>query len=666
MKKIVLFSGTTEGRTLSNLLSQERIHHVVCVASDYGKDMMDEDPYAQVHVGRMDKDEMTSFMEWLSEGEKVTVIDATHPYATEVTENIKYAAGENGFEYIRIIREEISVPSGNVKRYGDIKECAASVDTLEGNILLTTGSKELGEYCGNVSEETKARTYVRILPAIESLKICEENGIEPRHIIAMHGPFSEEMNEALIRQYDIKHLITKDSGTNGGFAEKLGAAEKCGAQLHVISRPVKEEGISVEAAYRMITGKETEKAPKEMSISLIGLGMGDADCMTVAAKSAIAESDILFGASRLAGSVSHPHKYEMYKAADIIAVLEKEQPKKAAVLFSGDTGFYSGAKALYASLKEWRKDISLNVIPGISSFSYLSARLGENYDDAALFSLHGKNTDKDLTALADKVRHNAKTFVLLSGAGDVAKAAERLLQAGIKGRIYIGTDLSYEDEKIKELSVEEAAGYEGEGIVTMLVCNEKPVSGLSGGFKKDEDFLRAGIPMTKECIRHESIIRLEIKEGDVFYDIGGGTGSVAIEAASLYPGISVVTIEKNKEAVELIRENIDRAACDNVRLIEGTAPEALEELEKPDCVFIGGSGGELASIMDTLHKKGSGIRFVINAISLETIEEVKSILKEYEVENERIIMMSVSEAKKAGAYHLMTAQNPVWIFSFVL
>ena len=605
-------------------------------------------------------------MEWISEGDKLTVIDATHPYAVEVTENLKYAALQNGFEYIRIIREESSPAAGNVNRYADTAECAGSIDKLEGNILLTTGSKELGEYCSHISEETKTRTYVRVLPSAESLKICEENGIEPRHIIAMHGPFSEEMNEALIRQYDIKHLITKDSGTNGGFAEKLGAAEKCGAQLHVISRPVKEEGISVEEAYRIITGKETEKRPEKMRVSLIGHGMGTADCMTVAAKSAIAESDILFGASRLAGSVSHPHKYEMYKAADIIAVLEKEKPKKAAVLFSGDTGFYSGAKALYHSLKEWRNDIDIEIIPGISSFSYLSARLGESYDDAALFSLHGKNTDKDLIALADKVRHNAKTFVLLSGAGDVSKAASVLVYAGIKGWIYIGTDLSYESEEINKLSIEEATEYKGEGIVTMLICNEKPVSGPGGGFKKDEDFLRSDIPMTKECIRHESIIRLDIKDGDMFYDIGGGTGSVAIEAASLYPGIKVVTIEKKKEAVELIKENVKRAVCDNVEVVEGTAPEVLKDMDRPDCVFIGGSGGELASIMDTLHKKGSGIRFVINAISLETIEDVKNILKKYGIENERIIMMSVSEAKKAADYHLMTAQNPVWIFSFVL
>ena len=663
MKKIVIFSGTTEGRTLSNLLSLKRTEHTVCVASDYGKDMMTEDPYAHIHVGRMDKEGMKLFLVSLADKEGMVVIDATHPYATDVTDNIRQAAAEKGYEYIRIKRKESVLPK-EAMQYGDIAECAAAVDKLEGNILLTTGSKELGRYCENVSAETKARTYVRVLPSAESIRICEEQGVEARHVIAMQGPFSTELNEALIRQYEIKHLISKDGGTNGGFEEKLTAAVKNGVQLHVLSRPVREEGVSVEEAYRILTGNEFPAESEELRISLIGTGMGDTGCMTIAAREAAEKSEVVFGAERLLGSIVHPHKYAMYKADDIIPVLEKERPKSAAVVFSGDTGFYSGAKFLAERLREWKEDADIRILPGISSFSYLAAALGESYEDAGFFSLHGKNSEKDYIALVKSVRQKAKVFVLLSGSRDIPELAGRLIQAGIKGSMCIGVNMSYNDETIRELDFEEAMSYQGEGIVTALIRNRQAEASAIPVFKKDEDFIRGDIPMTKECIRHESIIRLEMKDGDVFYDIGGGTGSVAIEAAAMYPASKVVTIEKKKEAVELIRENIKKAGTGNVEVMEGEAAEILRELGRPDCVFIGGSGGRLAEIIDILRSKGEGIRYVINAVSLETLEEVRKIIKQSDIRDERTIMISVSEARKMGAHHIMTAQNPVWIFSF--
>ena len=671
--KIIIFSGTTEGRILSDRLTKDCMPHIVSVASEYGKEMMDENAFAEIHVGRMDANEIIGFLTEREFSEEDMVIDATHPFATEVTSNIKVAVESFGVSLIRVIREEEKELPKDAEKYLDITDCANSLDKTEGNILLTTGSKELGQYCKSVSTETKKRTYVRVLPSIDSLKLCEMEGIESDHIIAMHGPFGKELNEAILRQYDIKHLVTKESGAAGGFAEKMSAAVSAGAAMHVIERPYIEEGVSVDEAYKIITGKDFSDSAviipcenKRLSVSLVGIGMGTESSMTTFARDAIEKAEAVFGAERLLRNISNPKKFSMYLSKDIIPVLENENIRNAVITFSGDTGFYSGAKKMIQALRKWRSDIEIQVIPGISSFAYLAAKLGESYDDACLFSIHGKNSDKDIKALTDKVIYNEKVFVLLSGAGDISEIAKRLTDYGVEGRICVGVNLSYENERIIELSLEEAVQFKEDGIATIMIKNLNPLKRPLINVKKDSDFIRDKVPMTKECIRHESIIRLGLRKGDTFYDIGGGTGSVAIEAASFDLSLQVYTIEKKKEAVELIRENIKKADVPNVEVLEGDAVNLLHDMPKPDAVFIGGSGGQVSEIVSMLHSKGEGIRFVINAVSLETIEEVREVIKKYEPDDEETVMISVSDVKKIGSYHMLQGQNPIWICSFTI
>ncbi|MCR5671616.1 MAG: precorrin-6A reductase [Butyrivibrio sp.] len=666
MKSVVIFSGTTEGRELSLMLTKEGLFHHVCVAGEYGKDVMHGDTKAKVHVGRLDAWGMKDFFSKEGmEGDSI-VVDATHPYAAEVTENIKKAAGDMGFRYVRVVRKTEGAASDGAFEYKDMEECAAALDKTKGNILLTTGSKDLGKYCRTVSSDTRDRTYVRVLPSIESLKICKDEKIESGHVIAMHGPFDASLNKALIRQYDIRHLVTKESGTAGGFREKLRAAAETGTELHIIARPSLEEGLSVEETFCLITGKEAEPFEAPLNIVIAGMGMGSEKNMTVEVKEAIERCDSVFGAERLICNLPCHHKYSMYKATDIIPILETEKPASAVIVFSGDTGFYSGAKKMIKELKVWKKDVDVTVLPGISSFSYLAAALGESLDDSRLFSLHGKDTERDFFELTEEVKVNSKVFTLLSGAKTVREIARRLDKCGIIGRIYVGRNLSYEDEKIEEMSFEKAVEYDEKGVVTALICNDDPAKRPLINVKKDADFIRDKIPMTKEVIRHESIIRLDLKEGDILYDIGGGTGSVAIEAAGLHPSLQVTTIEKKHEAVELIKKNLEKTGLCNVNVLEGEAPEILEELERPDCVFIGGSGGNLSDMVELLHKKGSGIRFVITAVSLETVNEVQELLKKYAPYEEETVMITVSDVHFVGSHHMMQGQNPVWIFSFTL
>jgi precorrin-6Y C5,15-methyltransferase (decarboxylating) len=294
--------------------------------------------------------------------------------------------------------------------------------------------------------------------------------------------------------------------------------------------------------------------------------------------------------------------------------------------------------------------------------------------------MHGKKSEADLLGLVRKVRYHAKAFVLLSGLDDVSEIAARLVNESICCRLILGIHLSYENEKILELSVSEAAAYGQEaepgedgrpadrstGPATLLIVNEAPDSRLLIPVKKDEDLIRDNVPMTKACIRHESIIRLNLREGDRFYDIGGGTGSVAIEAASLHESLQVTTIEKKKEAADLIRRNVENTGLGNVTVMEGNAEEVLPALSKPDCVFIGGSGGKLKEIMEILRAKGSGIRCVITAVSMETISEVQALLDTYTLTDVETLVLQVSDVQKAGTHHMLKAQNPVWIFAFTM
>lgn len=182
----------------------------------------------------------------------------------------------------------------------------------------------------------------------------------------------------------------------------------------------------------------------------------------------------------------------------------------------------------------------------------------------------------------------------------------------------------------------------------------------------DDEFIRDKVPMTKASVRHLSILKLGLCEGDVVYDIGSGTGSIACETALQSDSLKVYAIEMKSEACELISQNAEKFMLNNIKVIEGKAPEAFEGLEAPDCAFIGGSSGDLKEILDALNSMKHGMRVVINAVSLETMAEIQSVIKEFEISGLEIEQISVSRSRELGNYHLMTAENPVMIASFTL
>lgn len=697
MKKVLVFAGTTEGRELAELLADSNIKCSVCVATDYALELMN-DKRLDVHCGRLTEEEMEVLMR---DGSFDVVVDATHPYAQIVSQNVRQAADKESISLIRLRRSTESAEEGFVS-FKTHEECSAWLSFQTGNILLTTGSKDLGSYAKN--ETIKNHLFVRVLPGEESIRLCTANGITGRQIIAMQGPFSAQMNECILREYSIDWMVTKISGHAGGFEEKVEAAKKAGVGVCAILPPSENvcqteisgderkssmyicENVYDTAKKLELLLKEDILSKRSRKIILSGIGMGNTDGMTREAYHAFEEAEVIFGAERMLENLPGKGiKVPYYRADDIISYLiEHPQYTKVAAAFSGDSGFYSGAQSMKKALEEANEKGILKsettILPGISSVSALAARLGVSWNDAVLASIHGRRTN-----VVNLVRKNTKVFLLLSGKNDFEMLVNKFREAGINHvKISAGYRLSYPDEKLFTFYLDE---FETklfdlqEGVYTCLIENEDCEEQILTPGIDDDIFSRTKVPMTKNEVRVLSISRLELTKNAVVYDVGSGTGSVSIECARLSPDIFVFAIEQKEEAANLTKENAVRLGLsDQIVVINKKAPEGFEELPTPTHVFIGGSSGALSDILSAIQKKlivkentkgktdkaSKGVRVVINAVSLETIAQITKLIQTYPVKHVQLTQIQASRAHKLGSYNLMQAQNPVLIASFNL
>lgn len=685
MNAVLIFAGTTEGRELAELLSDSGICCRVCVATEYGKLVMPELRYVQVSVGRLDETQIRELLEagYVDEqNEKIeygAVVDATHPYATEVSNNIKESLNNKKVPLFRLKREENINEYENktdIRYFASHEDCANALADTGGNILLTTGSKELSVYC---TEALKQRLFVRILPALNNIASCEAQGIYGKQLIAMQGPFSREMNLAQIHQFDICCLVTKESGTNGGFLEKIQAAEEAGIPVCVIGQP-KESGLSfsevVEQLEKLLDMKIS--AETKVEVSMIGIGMGK-NSMSIAAHQELESADLVFGAKRMLTCVpAGKEQYPYYQSADIISVLEEKRKKKngrtlkAAVLLSGDTGFYSGAKKVKSELNKNGFE-NIRIFPGISSVSYLAAAVGESWEDAEMFSIHGRKDVLNWQAeLLDFVMYSPKTFVLVSDVADISRIGKLLSEHGLgKCMMICGYQLSYEEEKIWKLPADEAASVTEQGLYTVLIQNDAPKDKILAPVLADSDFIRGQVPMSKEEIREIIVCKLGLTRRAVVFDLGSGTGSVAVECARRSPDIRVYAVDRKQEAVDLIKQNRAKHHLPNVIPVLGEAKNALQELETPTHVFIGGSGGDIQNIINQVWERNPKACVVATAVSLETVAGLMEFEQSFEAPggcalNMETVQLQVSRSRHAGKSHLMQAENPVYIFRMKL
>ena len=385
-----------------------------------------------------------------------------------------------------------------------------------------------------------------------------------------------------------------------------------------------------------------------MSIFIIGAGMGDNDTMTRGALKKIEEADLIIGAKRITEpflSVDKKVIFE-YDADRVEELLKNGGYNNAAVIFSGDISFYSGAKRLIERFPEAK------LYAGISCVAYFCAKIGMSYDDMNIISTHGRKCN-----IVSEVRTHKKTFVLLG-----ENPCKKLTEYGLGNvKVHIGERLSYSDEKITSGLARDFSGADIDKLSVIVIENEDYNNSLQIGIN-DEKFIRGDAPMTKSEVRCVSISRLGIKADDICWDIGAGTGSVTVEMALLCGRGMVYAVEKNPSAAELIHSNCKKFMTDNVTVIEDTAPECLDGLEAPDKVFIGGSSGNVRKIIEAALAKNKSAQFVINAISLETLTETLEAVKALNMEYE-ISQISVSRGNVIGKYNMMKGLNPVYIIS---
>ncbi len=643
--KICIFAGTTEGRKLAALLC-DAVELTICVATEYGEVLLDGIDGIAVHTGRMDADEMKRFFE---EKRFCLVIDATHPYAAAVTENIAVAAKNVNLPLMRILREtQRAVPDAvYVDSVGAARDY---LQNTEGNILLTTGSKELAGFTGLDMD----RVWARVLPLAASLEACAAAGVPAAHIIAAQGPFSYEMNLAQIHAVNAKYIVTKASGKTGGFDEKLEAAKTAGAVPVIIGAPPQTKGVTLEEA---VAELEKTYPLRNRTVTVVGIGPGGRTYLTEEAKKALDACDAVIGAKSVIDAlfVDKPcfPEYLPHKVKDVLQ--SHPSVRRAAVVMRGDTGFFSGAKKLLETLRE---EHNVTVIPGIASPVLLAARLGVSWEDAAFLSLHGRNGNLIRTAVG-----NEKTFVLTDGENTPEKICETLCAYGMGG-LYcaVGERLSYPKEKVACGPAVELKNQFFDPLSVVYIENPTPEKVLRCGIP-DEEFLRGGVPMTKAEIRAVSMAKLSLNRDSVVWDIGAGTGSVSVECAlAAYDG-TVFAVEKNPEGVKLIRENAVRFKTDNLTVVEGAAPEALTGLPTPTHAFIGGSGGNLKEIISLILQKNPEAVIVVNTVTLETQTEVLEYCHAMPLRLMDAVQVGVTKTQKMGRYHLTAAQNPVWIFT---
>lgn len=652
---ILIFSGTTEGRKLVEYLKDEEVTIYVSSATEYGSTLIEKSRNVIVLAERLDKKQIE---ELIKEKKIDFVIDATHPYAREVSVNVKNACADAGIEYLRLTRESEKGRGIYVK---STEEAAEYLKKTKGNIFVTTGSKELSKF--TEIENYKERITARVLSLPEVVEECSTLGFKGKNLICMQGPFSEEINYEMFKNSKAEYLVTKESGKNGGFKEKINAAERLGMQTIIIGRPQEDEGVNFEKTIEILNKKYNLK--KQQKVYLIGIGMGTPDTMTVKAEKLIKNSDILIGASRMTEALKKFNKpvFNSYKYDEIKEFIENnKQYTEIAVVYSGDTGFYSGAKKM-AEILSSLKDVKTEMICGISSPVYFCSKINTSWDDVKLVSMHGRELD-----IIKEIKHNKKVFSLLSGKDTIKNICEKLIKNGLEyADIVIGENLSYENERIILGKPKDFLKSEFQDLTVMLIINsmydvkdcEKPYRHL-----KDEEFIRAKVPMTKEEIRALSVIKLDLEKDSVLYDIGAGTGSVSIEAASNCPYGKVYAVEKNEEAVSLLEKNKLKFNLKNIEIIKGRAPEELKSIESPTHVFIGGSSGNLKSILSSVFNKNPETKVVINAVTLETVSEAVLCTKEFNVQDVDISQVTVAKARKAGRYNLMAGQNPIYIISF--
>lgn len=395
-----------------------------------------------------------------------------------------------------------------------------------------------------------------------------------------------------------------------------------------------------------------------MNVTLIGMGSGQPENLTLQGLAALRQADLILGARRLlavlpAGCTEN--RAAAYRPDEVAELLQTSGAENAVLVYSGDTGFYSGASSMMEKLEAL--GVRARVLPGLSSIQLLAAALGRPWQGWNLVSAHGRTCDPVAECMQGR-----PTFFLTGGSEDPATLCAQLAAEGfgdVQG--VVGQCLGTPEEKIFRGSVKELAAGRFNSLSVLLVEAVEGLPRRAPGLP-DEAFERGDVPMTKQEVRAAVLAKLAVRPEDILWDVGAGTGSVSVELALAAPRGRVYAVECRPEGCALIKANREKFRTRNLVLVEGLAPAALSDLPAPDAVFIGGSKGSLAAIVDAALDKNPDARICVSAIALETLSAAVTALTA-KGRTVQVSQIAVSRAKAVGGLHLMMAQNPIYLIT---
>lgn len=395
-----------------------------------------------------------------------------------------------------------------------------------------------------------------------------------------------------------------------------------------------------------------------MNVTLIGMGSGQPENLTLQGLAALRQADLILGARRLlavlpAGCTEN--RAAAYRPDEVAELLQTSGAENAVLVYSGDTGFYSGASSMIEKLEAL--GVRARVLPGLSSIQLLAAALGRPWQGWNLVSAHGRTCDPVAECMQGR-----PTFFLTGGSEDPATLCAQLAAEGfgdVQG--VVGQCLGTPEEKLFRGSVKELAAGRFNSLSVLLVEAAEVLPRRAPGLP-DEAFERGDVPMTKQEVRAAVLAKLAVRPEDILWDVGAGTGSVSVELALAAPRGRVYAVECRPEGCALIKANREKFRTRNLVLVEGLAPDALSDLPAPDAVFIGGSKGSLAAIVDAALDKNPDARICVSAIALETLSAAVAALTA-KGRTVQVSQIAVSRAKAVGGLHLMMAQNPIYLIT---
>lgn len=395
-----------------------------------------------------------------------------------------------------------------------------------------------------------------------------------------------------------------------------------------------------------------------MNVTLIGMGSGQPENLTLQGLAALRQADLILGARRLlavlpAGCTEN--RAAAYRPDEVAELLQTSGAENAVLVYSGDTGFYSGASSMMEKLEAL--GVRARVLPGLSSIQLLAAALGRPWQGWNLVSAHGRTCDPVAECMQGR-----PTFFLTGGSEDPATLCAQLAAEGfgdVQG--VVGQCLGTPEEKLFRGSVKELAAGRFNSLSVLLVEAAEVLPRRAPGLP-DEAFERGDVPMTKQEVRAAVLAKLAVRPEDILWDVGAGTGSVSVELALAAPRGRVYAVECRPEGCALIKANREKFRTRNLVLVEGLAPDALSDLPAPDAVFIGGSKGSLAAIVDAALDKNPDARICVSAIALESLSAAVAALTA-KGRTVQVSQIAVSRAKAVGGLHLMMAQNPIYLIT---